>query len=334
MLPPATPTPLPEEKIGRLVLTCPAPVQTQSFDGQPVPVRFELPMATGGQAPVSVDCAPEQGHVFGIGTTEVSCSASDSLRQSASCAFQVTVLGPPRLSATRFLAFGDSLTAGWVSPSAAGVRPEPMSAYPYLLQRELQSRYVTQTIEVINAGAPGEEARDAVSRFRSVLSGQRPEVVLLMEGTNDLDVVAGGGAEDAVAALNAMVRYAQDSGADVVLMTIPPQSHTGAANLVEPFNARVREIAMRRRATLVDIHHVLVSGACSGGRTLPCIGGDGLHPTAEGYRLIAVELSRVIRERYDVEITPQAAGEPSAVFPPGSSQGQQALALPDAIEGA
>ena len=317
MLPPGAPTPLPEQKIGQLALACPAPVQAQSLDGEPLPVSFELPMATGGQEPVTVGCTPEPGHGFDIGATEVSCSASDALQQTASCTFQVTVLGPPRLSATRFLAFGDSLTAGWVSPSAGGVQPEPMSAYPHLLQRELQSGYVTQTIEVINAGAPGEEARDAVSRFRSVLSGQRPEVVLLMEGTNDLDVVAGGGAEGAVAALNAMVRYAQDSGADVVLMTIPPQSHTSAANLVEPFNARVRELAMRRRATLVDIYHVLVSGACSGGRTLPCIGGDGLHPTAEGYRLIAVELSRAIRERYDVEILPADGNQATAGSSPG-----------------
>ena len=306
MLPPGAPTPLPEEKIGRLALACPVPVQRQSFDGRPVPIGFALPMATGGQAPVSVGCTPAPGHGFAIGTTEVSCSASDALQQTASCAFRVTVLGPPRLSATRFLAFGDSLTWGWVS-STGGARPEPTMAYPHLLQRDLQSRYVTQTIEVINAGAPGEEARDAVSRFRSVVGGQGPEVVLLMQGTNDLDVVAGGGAESAAAALDAMVRYAQDSGADVLLMTIPPQVHTGAAHLVGPFNTMVRAVATRRGATLIDVHGLLADGACSGGRTTPCIGADGLHPTAEAYRLIADELSRVIRDQYDVEIVPEAA---------------------------
>lgn len=333
MLPPATPTPLPEEKIGRLALTCPAPVQTQSFDGRPVPVRFELPMVTGGQAPVGVDCTPESGHGFDIGTAEVSCSASDALLQTASCAFQVTVLGPPRLSATRFLAFGDSLTAGWVSPPDGGARPEPTSAFPYLLQRDLQSRYVTQTFEVINAGAPGEEARDAVARFRSVVGGQRPEVVLLMQGTNDLDVVAGGGAEGAAAALNTMVRYARDSGADVLLMTIPPQVHTGAAPLVEAFNAMVRAIATRRGATLVDVHRLLLGSSCSGGRTTPCIGADGLHPTAEGYRLIADELSRVVRDLFDVEILPETAAARNAGSLAAPDVGRGPDPRPDAREG-
>ena len=308
MLPPGAPTPLPEEKIGRLALACPAPVQTQSFNGRPVSVGFELPVVAGGQAPVAVGCTPEPGHAFGIGTTQVSCRASDVLQQTAGCAFQVTVLGPPKLSVTRFLAYGDSLTSGWVSSPTAGARPEPTNAYPYLLERDLQSRYVTQTIEVVNAGAPGEEARDAVSRFRSVVGGQRPEVVLLMQGTNDLDVIAGGGAEGAAAALSTMVRYAQDSGADVLLLTIPPQVHTGAAHLVEPFNVMVRAIATRRGATLVDVHELLLGSSCSGGRTTPCIGADGLHPTAEAYRLIADELSRVLRDLYDVEILPETAG--------------------------
>jgi len=332
VLPPGAPTPLPEEKIGRLALACPAPVQEQSFDGQPVSIGFELPVAAGGQAPVSVGCTPEPGHGFAIGTTEVSCSASDTLQQTASCAFQVTVLGPPRLSATRFLAFGDSLTSGWVS-STGGARPEPTSAYPHLLQRDLQSRYVTQAIEMINAGAPGEEARDAVSRFHSVIGGHRPEVVLLMQGTNDLDVVAGGGAEGAAAALNTMVRYAQDSGADVVLMTIPPQVHTGAAHLVGPFNTMVRAVATRRGATLVDVHGLLLSGACSGDRITPCIGADGLHPTAEAYRLIADELSRVIRDLYDVEILPETAGAGNAGSLTGPDVGRGPRPRLDAYEG-
>ena len=316
MLPPAAPSMLPEEKIGRLTLACPADARSQSFDDRPVGVGFELPVATGGQAPVAVECTPGPGHAFDVGTSEVTCNASDALQQTASCAFRVIVRGPPKLAATMFIAFGDSLTAGWVSSGFGNAHPRPTSSYPYLLQRDLQSRYVTQTIRIVNAGAPGEEAVDAISRFRSVVGSQRPEVVLLMEGTNDLDVVAGAGAEAAAQALNAMVTYAQNTGADVVLMTIPPQVHTGAADRVVPFNAMVRDIAMRRRAVLVDVYDLLLRGACSGGRTTPCMGPDGLHPTAEGYGLIARELARILVDRYDVEILPADAGQRNAASAP------------------
>ncbi len=316
MLPPAAPSALPQEKVGRLGLACPADVRSQSFDGQAVTVGFELPAATGGQAPVAVECTPGSGHGFDLGSSEVVCSASDALRQTVSCTFRVVVLEPPRLSATKFMAFGDSLTVGWVSSGAGRAYPQATSSYPYLLQRELQSKYATQTIRMVNAGLAGEEATEAVSRFHSVVGHQRPEVVLLMEGTNDLDVVAGAGAEAALEALDSMVRYAQTRGTDVVLMTIPPQLRTGATELVAPFNSMVRRIAMRRRAVLVDVHDLLLKGQCSGDRTTPCMGADGLHPTAEGYRLIARELARVIVDRYDVEIMPADPGQPDAAAVP------------------
>lgn len=304
MLPPVAPSALPQEKIGQLALACPADIQIQSFDGQAVSVGFELPVATGGQAPVSVGCTPESGHAFDTGANEVVCNASDALQQTSSCAFQVSVLGPPKLSATRFVAFGDSLTAGWVSSPTSRARPEPTSAYPLLLENDLQSRYLTQTIQVINAGAPGEDARDARERFRSVVGSQRPEVVLLMEGTNDLNPVTGGGVSVAADALDAMVVHARNTGADVLLMTVPPSLRVGVAEGVGSLNSAIRNIAARRGAVLVDTHDVLRHGSCSGGGTIPCIGADGLHPTAEGYRLVAEELARVIVDRYDVEILP------------------------------
>ena len=303
VLSPAAPSALPANKVERLSIACSADVLAQSFDGQPAIVRFELPSTTGGQEPLTVGCTPESGNAFNIGTTEVSCSASDALRQSANCAFRVTVLGPPMLEVMRFVAFGDSLTTGVVSSPVAGTRPEPTSAYPYLLQRDLQSRYGTQAILIVNAGTPGEKAADAVSRFDSTLTTHRPEVVLLMEGTNDLAIGTGGGAAVAAQAVDSMVRRARATGADVLLMTIPPQRNTAPAALVPSLNDLIRSIAAQRGAVLVDVYNLLLRGSCPGGSTIPCIGADGLHPTADGYRLIADELVRVIVDRYDIEIS-------------------------------
>ena len=146
---------------------------------------------SGGQQPVTAGCSPHSGSAFDIGSTRVTCGASDALQQTANCAFQVTVLGPPKLAVTRFLAFGDSITAGVVSSSTGGTRLDVHNAYPARLQRGLASRYLTQNMRVINAGMPGEEASEAVGRFNADLGRYRPEVALLMEGTNDLDVIGG-----------------------------------------------------------------------------------------------------------------------------------------------
>ena len=47
-------------------------------------------------------CTPASGHMFPIGTTTVTCTATDSLNRQATCSFNVTVSKLPPLSKTRF----------------------------------------------------------------------------------------------------------------------------------------------------------------------------------------------------------------------------------------
>ncbi len=327
VLPPMTPSPLPADKIGRLALTCPVASLTQSFDGGPAPVHFAAPVASGGQPPVTAECSLHSGSAFGIGTTEVTCGASDALQQTASCVFGVTVLGPPKLAVTRFLAFGDSITVGVVSPSNGASRLDRFNSFPARLQRRLASRYRTQDIGVVNVGAPGEEASHAESRFNRELRTKRPEVVLLMQGTNDLNPFSGAGAGSAAAALDRMVRAVRAAGLDILLMTIPPQRDTASAALVAGLNGRIRSIAARHGAVLVDIHHLLLTGSCSGLQPIPCIGRDRLHPTAQGYQLIAEELERVLVARYDVEVLPTAGPQVGGSHRAVPSSGREAVSL-------
>jgi hypothetical protein len=98
---------------------------------------------------------------------------------------------PPRLSRTRFMAFGDSFTAGEVTNPATAAPGTitrlivvPSASYPSVLQSRLQSTYTSQSssISVTNAGEPGERILDGAQRFPGVYDASRPEVVLLQEG--------------------------------------------------------------------------------------------------------------------------------------------------------
>src|SRR5262249_19199193 len=150
----------------------------QSADGNPIIVTYGAPTISGGTAPINSSCTPASGTRFPIGSTLVTCSAEDAKRLTASCGFEVQVrAAPPRpvlLSATRFVAFGDSITAG-VTATCARVTPlmtfaETMQlvqravddpwAYPNVLQGRLRARYTTQTPTVTNRGTPGEELAD------------------------------------------------------------------------------------------------------------------------------------------------------------------------------
>jgi lysophospholipase L1-like esterase len=86
------------------------------------------------------------------------------------------------------MAFGDSMTVGVIAVRA----PQPLlvpspTSYPGRLQVLLSERYTTQTPTVDDQGLTGESAQDAVPRLRSALRSTQPEVVLLLEGANDLN---------------------------------------------------------------------------------------------------------------------------------------------------
>ena len=306
LVPPTAPSPLNPDRVAALGLDCPAVPQTQSPDGNPTPVDYPSPMVRGGEAPVSVTCDPASGTRFPVGATRVSCTATDALGQGAACTFVLRVLRPPMLGVTRILAFGNSLTAGVLSGSSvSGGR-----SYPAQLEQRLRSAYRAQSIRVLDEGLPGELAAEAPGRLASALARHRPEVVLLMEGTNDLGFPDDRSAT-ALAAIDGMLRNIGYEGATAVVATIPPvrpASHALHAARIPDFNRGLRAVAAGRGAALVDIHGVLARGRCvpGGGRPLPCIGPDGLHPTAEGYGLMADAFFDHLVRKYDRPVAARA----------------------------
>lgn len=292
------------EPIGPTI-ACPDGVVADSPAGQPVAVTYEVPHAVGGAGPVTVACSPPPGSAFGLGDTAVACTAVDARGRSAFCGFLVTVRSPPRLAATRFLAFGDSLTEGVVrsNPTFTSMLVSMPDSYPTELQTLLNARYGLQQIEVLNDGIGGERVAYSFTtspgglvRLPSSLDLHRPEVLLLMEGTNDLifgdflqtrgegTITETGGA--ALDGLEQMVRLTKARGVRVFLATIPPQRAGPQRNLqnvvafTPGFNESVRQLAAREGVPLVDVYAAL--------RDRPeLIGSDELHLTPQGYDVVA-----------------------------------------------
>lgn len=298
---PLAPSSLPSDKVQTLSLACPTDVSRQSFVGGPVQVQYGVPQAQGGLAPIAVECAPVSGASFPIGTSMVTCAGQDGLQQTASCSLSVTVV--PTLGISSILAFGDSLTAGVTSSVIpTSVQLEPNSSYPTQLRELLSQRYSAQAIRVTNAGVPGEDAAEAISRFQSELARNQPDVVLIMEGTNDLDPDSSTLGMLGAEAIETMVRDAKSRGVDPIVATIPPQrTSRGTEPMVDPYNDLIRQIAVRQGVPLVDVHQIITFGQClgAGSLVLSCLGDDDLHPTAEGYGLIANGFFQRLMDLYE-----------------------------------
>ena len=216
----------------------------------------------------------------------------------------------PVLSRTRFLAFGDSITAGEVTFPIGGsliggnrITKQvvvPSAAYPTVLFRTLLGRYAAQadTLNVWNYGQSGEKVINARDRFISALNAVRPEVVLLMQGYNDIPGGVDGAASGGAAELRIMVAEARGRGMTVFLATIAPPRPNGNRTIgqlfVDDWNNRVRDIAARQGATLVDIYAGLLPDVTR------YIGVDGLHPTEAGYTKIADIFFQAIQNSFEV----------------------------------
>jgi lysophospholipase L1-like esterase len=303
--PPTTPPP----PIPALTITCPSATPVQSMDANPVVVSFSQPTTAGGVAPVNTTCSPGAGSEFPVGPNVVSCSATDARGVSALCSFAVTVRPPPRLVGTRFVAFGDSITWGVDSPPVRAASPS--FAYPEQLQRKLVGHYRFQSPQVVNEGRPGEAAQDTgVTRIREALQRHRPDIVLLMEGSNDLLGSEPIAADRAIDALRSMIRTAKDMGVRVGIATIAPQRAGGARNrgrvagLIPGFNDRIRSMAAAENVVLIDVYAAMKDD-------LSLIGEDDLHPTVRGFDVIAETFFEAIKLGFDE--TPAPAPAPGGV---------------------
>lgn len=316
---PSKPTVIPPPPTDPPSIACPTVSPAQSPDGSPIPVIYAEPMLSGGQQPFTLSCTPVSGATYTVGTTTVTCTVTDARQRTSSCTFPVTVAIPPipKLSATKFVAFGDSITWGEDGRSLAAFGALPIgrsypsfnvgdsAVYPSVLQGLLQARYKNQLIRVDNAGQKGEAVTDSATRgrFSSVLRGGQYENVLIMEGANDLADRDAQIIPTVINGLRQMILDAQSRGIRPYLATIPPEHHGCcpdrglASSLVPGFNDRVRDLARQEGVTLVDVYDALLPNESA------YIGFDGLHPTVEGYAKIASTFFESIKATLEVRQT-------------------------------
>jgi lysophospholipase L1-like esterase len=305
---------------------CPAPQTIPVVTGTSIAVTFPNPTTSKGKPPVTSACTPQSGSVFNVGTTSVSCTATDALQRTSSCSFTITVTvpAPPKLTITRFVSFGDSITAGENGvdggpdtsylcvpkvTTTGGIRQRVIlpdsQTYPGQLQAQLSARYTTQSPTVLNRGCPGEYASPVTgttrARFDAIVSTGQYDVVLIMEGSNDLfEPVWSDPVTAAANALRFLVTDAKVTGVRPLLATIPPMNPAGrrgsGAMLVPSLNDRIYQVAAAENLPIVDVY-----AAFNGNLSL--IGDDGLHPTAAGYQVIAKTFADAIKSTLELKTT-------------------------------
>jgi acyl-CoA thioesterase-1 len=138
---------------------------------------------------------------------------------------------------------------------------------------------------VINAGVSGETTAGGLRRVEWVLKS-RPHVVLLELGAND--GLRGLNLEQTKANLERIIQRCQEASVTVILagMKLPPNY---GADYTKGFEAIYPAIAKQYGLTLIPFFLDGVAGSAALNQA------DGIHPTREGYRIIADKVLEQIK---------------------------------------
>jgi acyl-CoA thioesterase I len=165
--------------------------------------------------------------------------------------------------------FGDSLTAGY------GLDPE--EAFPGLIANRIKEAGLP--FEVVNAGLSGETTAAGLRRSAWILRRPVAVFVLALGGNDGLRGIPVEETERNLQAIIDAVRKAQpDARILLTGMQAPPNMGPG---FTEPFRALFPQLAKKNDIALVPF---LLEGVAG----IPELNQpDGIHPSAEGQRLVA-----------------------------------------------
>jgi acyl-CoA thioesterase-1 len=178
--------------------------------------------------------------------------------------------GPVHATERIVVAFGDSLTAG------LGVMPD--DSYPAQLQARLRAE--GYGYRVVNAGASGDTTAGGLRRVDWALKN-KPDIVIVALGAND--AMRGQDLASVRVNLDGIVARFQKAGARVLVagMEVPPNY---GARYTTDFRRLYVELARKRGAAFMPF---LLDGVAGNPRLNQ---GDGIHPTADGYRIVVDHL--------------------------------------------
>ena len=183
---------------------------------------------------------------------------------------------PARAEPLRVLAFGDSLTAGYLLPADA--------AFPAQLERRLRADGFDAT--VVNAGVSGETTAGGLARADFAL-GEGADLVILELGANDM--LRGVDPKVTSANLDKLVTEIEARKAAVLLAGMVASGNFGP-DYKARFDAVFPDLAARRG---LPIYPFFLSGV-AGDKAL--VLPDGLHPNADGAARIAGGIAPLVEQ--------------------------------------
>jgi acyl-CoA thioesterase-1 len=198
------------------------------------------------------------------------------VNRTAFAAVITLLLTTSSFAATRILAFGDSLTAGF------GVAPN--QAFPVKLAAKLKADGYDVVID--NGGVSGDTSADGLARLDWTM-GDHPDVVLLELGANDM--LRGLDPKQAHANLDAILAKLAAAKVKVLLLGMMAPNNWGA-EYQQSFDAMYPALAKKYG---VPLYPFFLDGVALDPKLNQ---GDGLHPNPAGVDVIVGRIAPAVEK--------------------------------------
>jgi lysophospholipase L1-like esterase len=176
----------------------------------------------------------------------------------------------------RLVALGDSLTYGWMVNKG----------YSEFLEEMLSTRFPGNRVTIINRGIPGDTAADGRRRLQSDVLESHPDLVFIQFALND--AYSGYSPEKYRDNIDAIVKIIREkTKSEILLMTSVLLNSKKENARINKYYRMLSEISRRESLPLVEVHRFWERKLTEGYDFSNLVQTDMVHPTDEGYRLMA-----------------------------------------------
>ena len=191
----------------------------------------------------------------------------------------------------KIVAIGSSSTAG------AGAS-QPRNAYPDQLEEDLARLFPGHAIDVVNAGANGQEVPDMLARLDRDVLAHKPDLVIWQFGSNGL--LRGRPLAEIEAGARLGIRRIRAAGAEVVLMDLQYAPRIDSLPARDALLAMMARVGQSTGTAVFHRYRLMKSWAASlGGGYGRMVHADQLHMTDDSYHCMAIALATSLRSAAD-----------------------------------
>ena len=223
-------------------------------------------------------------------------------------------------NAQKIMPLGDSITDGWNVPG--GYRTDLKSLVPDSNFVGSQSNGPPILADREHEGHPGWKIHELQGFMPQWLDAHRPEMILLMIGTNDVlsDYELATAPNRLAALLDAIIQHSPNT--HVLVASIVPLANTTDQQQANTYNAAVPGVVQQKKTAGAKVHFVDMASALTASDL-----ADGIHPSEAGYAKMAqVWADAIVDVRNgtstpdpDATITPDPAPTPTPTPTPVES---------------